>query len=84
MSGKAWVAQSVKRPTLDFGSGHNLTVHEFEPRTGLCADSGEPVWDAVSPGLSAPPPPPLMLMLSLSLPLSKINKLKGRLGGAVG
>ena len=22
----AWVAQSVKRPTLDFGSGHDLTV----------------------------------------------------------
>ena len=30
-----WVAQSVKRLTLDFGSGHNLTVHEFEPRVGL-------------------------------------------------
>ena len=24
----AWVAQSVKRLTLDFGSGHGLTVHE--------------------------------------------------------
>ena len=27
----AWVAQSLKHPTLDLGSGHNLTVHEFEP-----------------------------------------------------
>ena len=24
----AWVAQSVKHPTLDFGSGHDLTVRE--------------------------------------------------------
>ena len=27
----AWVAQSVKHPALDFGSGHDLTVHELEP-----------------------------------------------------
>ena len=26
LSQGAWVAQSVKRPTLDFGSGHDLTV----------------------------------------------------------
>ena len=26
----------------DFGSGHDLGVHEFEPRVGLCADSSEP------------------------------------------
>ena len=26
----AWVAQLVKHPTLGFGSGHSLTVHEFE------------------------------------------------------
>ena len=25
----AWVAQSVKHPTLGFGSGRDLTVHEF-------------------------------------------------------
>ena len=25
----------------DFGSGHDLTAHEFEPRVGLCADSSE-------------------------------------------
>ena len=31
----AWVAQSVKRPTLDFSSGHDLTVRGFEPCTGL-------------------------------------------------
>ena len=27
----------------DFGSGPHLTVREFEPRVGLCADSKEPV-----------------------------------------
>ena len=33
----AWVAQSVKHLTLDFGSGHDLLVHEFEPHVLLCA-----------------------------------------------
>ena len=37
-----WVAQSVKHETLDFGSGHDLTVHEMEPHIGPCADSAEP------------------------------------------
>ena len=32
-----WVAQSVKRLTRDFGPGHDVTVHEIEPCTGLCA-----------------------------------------------
>ena len=26
----------------DFGLGHDLTVHGFEPRDGLCADRSEP------------------------------------------
>ena len=26
----------------DFGSGHDLTVEELEPRVRLCADSSEP------------------------------------------
>ena len=30
-----WVAQLVKRLVLDLGSGHDLTVCEFEPRVGL-------------------------------------------------
>ena len=30
-----WVAQSVKRLTLDFSPGHDLTVCEFEPHMGL-------------------------------------------------
>ena len=28
--------------TLDFGSGHDLTVHESESCVGLCADSAKP------------------------------------------
>ena len=34
--------QLVKRLTLDLSSGHDLTVGEFEPFLGLCADSSEP------------------------------------------
>ena len=32
----------VERPTVHFGSGHDLVVYEFEPRIGLCADGSEP------------------------------------------
>ena len=34
-----WVAQLAN--ATDFGSGHDLTVCEFEPRVGLCADISE-------------------------------------------
>ena len=54
----AWGAQSVERPTLGFGSGHNLTVHGIEPRVGLWAESVEPAWDSLSPSFSASFPPP--------------------------
>jgi len=30
-TGGAWMAQSVKHPTLDFGSGHSLRGCEIEP-----------------------------------------------------
>ena len=48
----AWVAQSVKCPTLDFSSGHDLPVHEIEPCVRLCADSAEPAWDSLPLSLS--------------------------------
>ena len=35
----------------NFGSGHDLMVHEFEPCTGFHADSAEPAWDSLSPSL---------------------------------
>ena len=44
------MAHLVKRLTLDFGSGHDLTVHEFKPQAqsllGILS---------LSPSLSAPP-----------------------------
>ena len=52
----AWVAESVKHPTLDLSSGHNLMVCGFESRIGLCADSMKPTWDSLSPSLSLPLP----------------------------
>ena len=60
------MAQSVGRLTLDFGSGHDLTVCGFEPHIELCADSAEPASDSLSPFLSAPTPRVHSLMLSVS------------------
>ena len=65
------MAQSVKHLTLDFGSGHNLTVRGFKPCIGLCADSGEPAWDSLSPSPSLPCPYSCSLSLSLSLSQNK-------------
>ena len=62
----------LKHPTLDCGSGHDLTVGEFEPCIGDLHDRAEPAWDSLSlplsPSLSLSAPPPL------TLSLSKINK----------
>ena len=54
------MAQLVEHPTLDFSSGHDLTIPEIKPWVRLCADSMEPAWD----------------ILSVCLSLSEINKLK--------
>ena len=63
------MAQLFKHQILDFGSGHDLTVHGFEPRVRLWADIAEPAWDSLSLSLS------LSLLLSCSHTLSlKINK----------
>ena len=53
-----WVTQWVKHPTLDLGSGHDLTVCEIEPRVCLHARGGAC----------------LRFSLSLSLSLSQIKK----------
>ena len=52
----SWVSQSVKHLMHDFGSGHDVTVREFELHVGLPDDGVEPAWDSLSPSLSAPPP----------------------------
>ena len=61
--GGAWVAPLGKHLTLDFGSGHDLSVLGIEPSVGLCADSAEPAWDSLSPLC----PSPLTHTLSLKL-----------------
>ena len=43
------MAQSVKYPTPDLGSGHDLTVHEFEPHVGHCPGNADPAWNYLSP-----------------------------------
>ena len=55
--GGTWVAQSVEHPTVDLGSGHDLTVPESSPKScsGLCAYSWEPAWDSLSLPLSVLP-----------------------------
>ena len=52
----AWAAQSVKHPTCDFSSRHDVVVCEFEPHVRLCAGHMEPAWDSVSLPLSLPLP----------------------------
>ena len=61
------VGYAVKRLTLDFGSGHELTVHEIEPHVGLCAECGACLGFSLSLSLSAPP----LLMHTHTLSLSK-------------
>ena len=58
------MAQSVKRLALDFGSGHDLMVCEFEPHVELCTDSVEPAWNSLSPSVC--PYPTCTCTLSLS------------------
>ena len=70
-TGDSWAAQSVKCPTLDFGSGHNLMVREFKPCVGLYADSAEPAWDSLSFSLSLCPSATRSYVHVLSLSLSK-------------
>ena len=59
----AWVAQLVECPTLDLGSGHDLTARELEPRIWLCADG---VTEGSCLPLSLPFPHSLAVILSLS------------------
>ena len=52
----AWVAQLVECLTLAFGSGHDLTVHDFQPLHGLHTDDEEPASDSFSRLHSLPLP----------------------------
>ena len=68
----AWVAQSVKRPTLAQVMISGSVGLSPASSSVLTAQSLEPVSDSVSPSVSTPPP--LVLSLSFSLSLSKTNK----------
>ena len=51
---------------FDFGSGHDLPIHGFEPHVGLCVDSWEPgACFGFCVSLSLCPHPALTLSLSL-------------------
>ena len=68
LSQDAWVAKSVRRPTL---AQVIFTICGFEPHVELCVDSSEPgacFRISVFLSLSALP------LLALSLCLSKMNK----------
>ena len=53
----------------EFGSGHDLMVHELQPYIGVSAVSPEPALDPLSPSFSLHLP-----LLTVSLSPSKINK----------
>ena len=67
------MAHSVKRLTLDLGSGHDLTVCEFEPRIRHWADGAEPAWDSVAPSLCPSPACALSLEINSKRFLIKIK-----------
>ena len=72
-----WVVQSVKCLILDFGSGRDITVPEFEPHAGLCAD--DTAWSLVwilSLFLSLCPFLARSLSVSVSLKTNKQTKKK--------
>ena len=71
------MAQSVEHPPLDFGSGHDLMVHEIEPRGGACAEGPEPAWDSLSLSVCLSSTCTLCLCLSLKINIKKTqNYLK--------
>ena len=82
--GGAWAAQWVKCPALDFGSGHDRPVREFEPCIGLCTDSAEPAWESVTPSLCPSPTLSLKINFKNFKMLKNIHTLKGHLGGSFG
>ena len=74
------MAQSVKCLPLDFCSGHDLTVCEFEPHVRLHADGTEPAWDSQFPSVSVPS----LLSLKNKQTLKKIKvACQGCLAGSV-
>ena len=70
IAGVAWVAQSVKHPTFDFGSGHNLRVVRSKPPTELLIEPHMGLYAQQEVCISALPLPfPLLTCLFFSLSL---------------
>ena len=63
------VGQSCKFLTVDFASGHDLTVCDIETHVGLCTDRTEPAWDLLSPSLFLP-----FSHMCVHYPPLKVNK----------
>ena len=61
-------AQLVECVILDFGSGRDLMVREFDSYVGLCTDSTEPAWESLSLPLHT-----CVRLLGISVSL-KVNK----------
>ena len=59
------MAQSVKHPTLNFGSGHDLTVCGTESYIGLVLTA----WSLL--GILSPPPSLCSSLFTVSMSLSK-------------
>ena len=64
------MAQLVKRPTLDFNSGHDLAVCEFKPNVGLALLTVQSLLGILSLPLFLPFP------YSLSLKIINLKKKK--------
>ena len=64
------MAQWVKRPILDFGSGLDLMVVRLSPVSDSVL-SVDPAWDSLSPSLCPSPACAHSLSHTLLLPLSK-------------
>ena len=65
------MAQSVEYLTLDFGSGHDLVVHEIKPRV---ARSAQNLLGVFSLSLCSSPAHVLSVCLSVCLSISLSNK----------
>ena len=69
-----WVAQSAEGLTLDFDSGHDLTVWPWgSALTAYCCLLG-----ILSPSLFAPPP--IALYISIKINKNTLKKKRGILG----
>ena len=67
------MAQSVERLTLDFGSGHDLMIHGFEPPSGSVLTLHRLLGIlSLSPSLSVPLPPACARSLSLKINFKKL------------